>query len=291
MKSFQLHITILAISVLLVACSDESKETPLAQRFYAEVPGLMAYAVSGDGTVEISPDEGRVNLFFDNDMRTMEMQWLGFSFSNLKSDYYFTDVVWDFTIGTPTVERAVSVLNLVSDPASPAKLSVSDFNLKYFEANELDNLNRRGFYASFTDQDGRSVIIRPAHQSCEGVTIVTTAKRNMNLDYNPLMLIDFNLTEPTADVEIYGISIPDSEGVYNIIVQGAKADFSADGGFSLTGGNIRVSGDGSVDDFSCFTDDDDRIVAQFSITTSTGVYNVECKMSRDLYSIPATQSV
>lgn len=278
------------LAATLWSCSDESETTPLSSMYYAESPELFfnAVPVSARGVSEVS--EGtRCTLLYNNDYRTVDFYLYDFDAGDgTTADYYFKDVPWEFSVGTPTKERVVSVESLTSDSASVAPLTLTDVSIIYYEANELDPRDCRGFAIDFT-AGGYRFTGYPTHLCCSGTTLAVEPGVEHVILYTPTLTVDFNPAQGTADLHILDFSTDVDDSGVNVSIAGATAKF-APGEYTLTKSSATVNDSTTIRDFRATGVIAGELTVDYTVVTPSRSIAVSSHLRPNFFDTKTTHS-
>lgn len=292
MKTPYQHIlSALVLVLLLCSCSNKEDATPIKAKFYGESPEMFLHC-SDDGTIHQGVS---VSAVYNDDYLTADIWIHGLNLcgSSSSSEIHLTEVPWQFSIGSPTTERAAVVDNITSTESTDAPITFSEFKFVYCLANELDPQNCRGVLLSFV-ADGHHYTGYPNHLMCQGTTVVSTPERaisDMSIDYDTYVTLDFNPTGSKASAVITLLQLPGVEEPLTFRLSDLQLTL-ADNAFSITQHTpVAVNDSITVSDLSGNATLTDRLDVTFNADTPSGNFAIACKLKPNFFDTPTTQSL
>lgn len=236
--------------LLLQGCSEESDPQELSVNFYAETPEMFLSSAPSKGRVTAMVTEGvRAAFMFVCNTRKADVYFYGIDLGEGRGDYVFRDLDWDFSMGTPTVERIITADIAVSDPGEKGAATITDVKIVYYSPNGLDDHQCRGVAMSFA-VDGITYTAYPETLYCQGTTVLTDrADGSRDILYVPALAVAFNPSAMTAAVTIDGLSI-DGMGIANNGVQCDATLTLTPGGYTLAASRWALNDSVTIEDFA-----------------------------------------
>lgn len=254
------YITALLAVMLLSGCS--SDEDPITKKTFAETPETFNY-VTTEGSRQTGSAMGdvRYTLLFDDDNRSATLTIYDFRLreSEAPAVYVFDDVPWEFSVGTPTVQRVVEVASLTPSYTDGPEHTFTDMRIIFSEANDLDPDGCRGFVADYKVDGLYHVRAYPMSLLCTGTTEIFESSgiaiqsESPEITYEPRMTVDFRPETLTAKVVISDIVLPEgSEPIPAIVIENASVSFGEQGyrlsSAAVTGAGAEVVSFEAVED-------------------------------------------
>ncbi|MCM1482851.1 MAG: hypothetical protein NC043_00815 [Muribaculaceae bacterium] len=292
MKRFQPILYIIAVltGVALTGCSDD--ENPVSKLTYAETPDAFNYIEEAGSRAMGEPVSGvKYSMLYDDDNRTATVTMYDFRLSDdeVPAMYVFDDVEWEFSVGTPTVERIIDVPVMEASFTDGTKHSFTDVHIVYYESNELDPDGCRGFSAEFVVDGRYRVRAFPTQILCRGTTEYIESSdegiaSHAEVDYAPEMSVTFHPESLTADVVLIGFSLPD--GVLSsdpIAVPGVKVSFTDTGYMLSAPGGLMPDGGAEIRSFEAMEESADELRVSFEVLNGNVTYQVRSFMRPNSY--------
>lgn len=291
MKHFKLLSLILP--VFLIACSDDSDIKPIAGEDFIDTPQLLLASFSPDSTLRELSTGLTCNIIFDNDKRLCTIDFNNISLPGETPHQFlrFSNVEWDFTIGTPTICRHVEKQDIASDPEFGPVTSLLNLSLTSYEPNDLDTYSCHGFIMNFNLQDGTMCVAIPESLYCQGTTIVGQKLRtNNNTTYSPAITIDFSTSLPlTATLTLEGFDIISDSLPHSI--QSADVPITlTPRGYSFELPTLKVNSAVAINNFHGEAYFGQPLYTRFNITTPEQTIPVSQQLHSARYSTPVIQS-
>ena len=301
MKQLQLTSFIIALLAMIGGSGCSSDDNPVAKLTYAETPEAFNYIVtSGARATGVALDGVKYSMLFDDEARTatLTIYDLRLDENDSPATYVFNDVPWEFSVGTPTVERVMEAESLVPEFGDSEPHSFTDLKVVFYESSELDPSDCRGFSVRFTVDGIYKGRAYPMRMLCRGTTEVFPSEEeaaagieDVYVTYAPQLMIEFNPDRFTAKVVVSDMELSaGSEVLGRVVIPDAKLCFDEQGGYSVAYDGTVDAGTWSLSGFKAVEEDSGDLFVTYTAAADGRTHDIRSFMQSNRYSTPTADA-
>lgn len=293
MKRFQLYLFVLAATIVsgVAGCSNGDEDsTPMTSKYYAETPELFLVGqTDGRRDAECKTEGMRASMVYNDDYRVADVWIYGIDFGDGEGKQTLTieDAAWEFSVGSPTIERVIDLPSVAARSTEGNELVLANFHFVYFQENELDSRRCRGVYFTF-DYEGRHFTAYPRHLYCEGTT-VSTSGSDRTVSYDSNFTIDFDVDGSMATVTVDKVVLKTGTTVGPFVMADLKAVF-VEGGYKIESDGSFTDSDCVVTGFSATGDMEEELVVEMTIGLDGTDYRIKSHLKPNFYDTPTVET-